>query len=239
MIQDLLGYRRLLGLLAPASNTVALADASRINLTGVVAHQSDYREPVQADDTDAFLRAVDEALGRMDCKAPVEIGLIADEEFIGKGALALGGIAKLLGRPDMLVPSNALSDAVKAFGPRPRLGLISPYPVTLHKLALERLRALDMLVVADTTLACASLRDAARVSYVRMRELYEEVVAQSEVDVIVQLGHNLPFARLVDNLEEDFGRPVLAINTVCSWKLLRRGGILDPVPGAGLLMLEH
>jgi maleate isomerase len=72
-----------------------------------------------------------------------------------------------------------------------------------------------------------------------MREIYARAVSSQSCDVVVQLGHNYPMARLVSNLEEDFGRPVLAINSVLCWKMLRQSGIEDSIPGVGSLLFDH
>ena len=72
-----------------------------------------------------------------------------------------------------------------------------------------------------------------------MRALHDAAVAAGSPDLVVQLGHNMPMARLVSNLEEDHGRPVLAINTVLFWRMLRDSGIYDPIPGNGALLFDH
>jgi maleate cis-trans isomerase len=56
---------------------------------------------------------------------------------------------------------------------------------------------------------------------------------------VPQLGHNMPMARLVSNLGEDHGRPVLAINTIPMWAAPRQAGIQNPIPGLGTLPFDH
>ena len=43
-----------------------------------------------------------------------------------------------------------------------------------------------------------------------------------DIDAIVQVGTNLPAAKLAAEAERWFGKPVLAINTVTYWDALRR-----------------
>lgn len=238
-MDDLLGYRMLIGVIAPANNTVALADAARIRLTGVTAHQSDFLDASAAADG-VPMSAIADAITRMDCKAPIASCVFVDDDFTaGAVDYALGGIARLLGRPDLVSPCEALVAAVAKFGSNPRIAVITPFGADEHHRALAALDRLGLQVVRDVNGAGGEGRATARTSYVTMRALYDRAVDGGGIDLVVQLGHNLPMARLVDNLEEDHSRPVLAINAVCVWHLLRSQGVFDPVPGAGTLLFDH
>jgi len=60
-----------------------------------------------------------------------------------------------------------------------------------------------------------------------------------DVDVIVQVGTNLPMAALAAQAERWFGKPVLAINVVTYWDALRRLGIDDRIAGYGSLLENY
>ncbi len=56
-----------------------------------------------------------------------------------------------------------------------------------------------------------------------------------DVQAVVQVGTNLPFADVARAAEAELGKPVLATNPVTYWHALRRAGISDRVAGAGRL----
>ena len=58
------------------------------------------------------------------------------------------------------------------------------------------------------------------------------------VDAIVQVGTNLPAARVAGAAEFWLGKPVVALNTATYWHALRQLGIKDKVQGFGRLLSE-
>jgi maleate isomerase len=55
----------------------------------------------------------------------------------------------------------------------------------------------------------------------------------------VQLGTNLPMARLAAVAEFWLDKPVIAVNTALYWHALRRAGIMDRIEGFGALLAAH
>ncbi|MBL6080635.1 hypothetical protein JMJ56_21690 [Belnapia sp. T18] len=58
------------------------------------------------------------------------------------------------------------------------------------------------------------------------------------MDAIVQVGTNLPMARVAGIAEFWLGKPVAALNTATYWHALRQCGIDDKVQGFGRLLAE-
>jgi maleate isomerase len=56
-----------------------------------------------------------------------------------------------------------------------------------------------------------------------------------EVDAIIQVGTNLPFAELAREAEGALGKPVLASNAVSYWHALGAMGLHAPRPALGRL----
>jgi maleate cis-trans isomerase len=46
-------------------------------------------------------------------------------------------------------------------------------------------------------------------------------------------------ARLVEEFEQQFSKPVVSFNVACWWATLRAAGITDQLAGYGQLMREH
>ncbi len=59
-----------------------------------------------------------------------------------------------------------------------------------------------------------------------------------DVDALVQVGTNLPMARLAATMEKRLDKPTIAINTATYWHALRQNGIDDKVSGFGKLLDE-
>lgn len=93
-------------------------------------------------------------------------------------------------------------------------------------------------VVGIRGLRCTSPAAIAQVPAEKMREIVLELNGLDS-ECIVQLGTNLPFARLAGEAEFWLGKPVLAINTVLYWRALRCSGIEDAVDGFGRLLWNH
>jgi maleate isomerase len=61
-------------------------------------------------------------------------------------------------------------------------------------------------------------------------------VDHSTVDCLLQVGTNLLATSLVEQLELELGKPVVAVNTATYWYALRQLNIHQPGAGSGQLM---
>lgn len=59
------------------------------------------------------------------------------------------------------------------------------------------------------------------------------------VDAILQVGTNLSAIKLAAELEQDLGKPVIAINTSTYWYALRANNFDDQISGFGQLLENH
>jgi maleate isomerase len=60
-----------------------------------------------------------------------------------------------------------------------------------------------------------------------------------EVDAILQVGTNLPTARISNEAEFWLKKPVLSVNVVDYWHALRTVGVTDQLDGFGILLRDH
>lgn len=93
-------------------------------------------------------------------------------------------------------------------------------------------------VAAITGLRCPTAMDIARVQPDRLRQV-AAALDGPDIEAIVQVGTNLSFVGLADELEREVGKPVIAINAATLWHALREHGLDDRVEGAGRLLREH
>jgi maleate isomerase len=60
-----------------------------------------------------------------------------------------------------------------------------------------------------------------------------------DVDAFVQVGTNLSMTDLCLDLEKEYGKPFIAINTATYWHALRAMNINDQFSGHGFLFEKH
>ena len=64
-------------------------------------------------------------------------------------------------------------------------------------------------------------------------------VAESDCDAILQVGTALAVVALIDELERETGKPIVACNVAVYWQTLRAIGIEDRINGFGRLLAEQ
>lgn len=245
MDRDILGHRCKLAVLVPSTNTVAQPELDALRPEGVTTHIGRIRNPDIPIGSDAdFVRLVDLLEAALDeaCDTCMTCG--ADALLLGVTALSVWGgrqvaearIAALEARAGVPVTAGAeaLVAALEALGVR-RVGVISPYQPVLDRQVQQYLEDSGVQVLAFPSLRCPSPLAIAAVPADRL--LAEFRAADSDrIEAWVQVGTNLPMARLVAPLEAELGKPVLAVNPVGFWRALRRAGIADPLPDHGALL---
>jgi maleate isomerase len=227
LMVDTLGYRRKIGIVAPAANTVVTADAAQCSLTGVTYQFSDV--PAGADDPDA------ETARRILQKQPA--GVAAMFDHLLWAADGTNEISRLFGGLPVVMAREALAHAFAVSGYSRNIALLTPFPPEQHRMACATLERDGFTIVAERGLDLP-FADQPHIRFVDQRAALAPMIGD-DVGTIVQLGHNMPFGRLVDNIEEDHGRPALAVNHVTFWKLLRDLGVEDVIPGVGRLFIDH
>lgn len=241
---NILGYRRVLGVITGSSNSVVGPDLAQMSITGVTSHisdahdfQGDYDEVAGASrQLTIGEQLLSDAARRLAAKAPQGAALMLDSEFFCEEREAVGTLESV-GIGTVARPREALAAAVKQLG-IVRVAMISPFFSKDNEIALAHLKSMGLEPVRSVAMAFQSSQQAACTTFLEIRERFEELVGD-DVDAYIQLGHNLPLCKLVDNLEEDYGKPVLAINHVTYWHLLRQSGINDVVPKIGELFIHH
>ena len=93
-------------------------------------------------------------------------------------------------------------------------------------------------VVTDVCLECPSWTQIAQVPTSVIHQQMKEINNKG-VDALVQVGTNLPMARLAAEVETEFDKPVIAINTATYWHALRANNMYDQIEGFGSLMSQH
>ena len=127
--------------------------------------------------------------------------------------------------------------ALRELGCR-RIAVFSPYQPIADREVGRFFTEAGFDVAAITGLRCPTATDIARVPEDRLRAVVAAGDAP-DVDGVVQVGTNLSFAALAERLDDELGKPVVAINTATLWHALRSHGITDRFSTAGRLLREH
>jgi maleate isomerase len=244
---DVLGYRAVLGVIGPSTNTVVQPDMEAMRPVGVT---NQYRgiyvtDPDALTDEDFLAGTTAISNATLDAVRSV-ITCKPDYLVMGMSAVTFyGGIAGgdrfkaevrgAAGGLDVSIGSEALVAALRAYGGIRTVSFVSPYFPIANAEVRNYLTESGFAVVRDVPLKCRCWTDIAKVPPERL----SDVIAQldgPDVDAIVQVGTNLSMAGLAAAKERELGKPVIAINTATYWHALRTIGIGDKIAGIGRLL---
>jgi len=247
-VTNIVGPRAVFGVIVPSTNTVVEHDYWGARVPGVAYRAGSMYIPNPVMNDDAGFEAL---LGqiRASIDTAVRDALTAEPDRMVMGMSAetfWGGVEgnaaferRLRDRTGLPVTTGASScrAALQELECR-RIAVFSPYQPIADREVGRFFTEAGFDVVAITGLRCPTATDIARVGEERLRELVAELDGP-DVDAIVQVGTNLSFVAQADRLEQELGKPVVAINAATLWHALREHGIADQVPGAGSLLRDH
>lgn len=246
--RDVLGWRRLFGVMAPSTNTVVQPDFDDMRPAGVTNHMSRIFTPDAGAVSNESFRAGIEVIGGnvMDAVRSVMtchpdhlvMGMSAITFFGGRaGADAFVRRVEEESGVGVTVGSHACDAALRAHGRVRRIAVLSPYWPVMNEAVRGYFEDMGYAVVRDIALRCPSWTGIARVTPAECRAAILKLDGD-DVDAIVQVGTNLSMLRLAAAAEQFLGKPVIAINAATYWHALRSAGIADKVAGFGRLLEE-
>jgi maleate isomerase len=246
---DVLGYRAVLGVIGPSTNTVVQPEMESMRPAGVT---NQYRgiyvtDPDALTDEDFLAGTTAISDATMDAVRSV-ITCKPDYLVMGMSAVTFyGGIAggeefkrqvrEVAGGLGVSTGSEALVAALRAYGGIKRVSFVSPYFPVANAEVRRYLTESGFDVVRDVPLKCRCWTDIAKVPTTRLREVLDELDGP-DVDALVQVGTNLSMVELAARVERERGKPVIAINTATYWHALRAIGIMDRIASQGRLLEE-
>ncbi len=236
---DALGTRAVLAVLVPATNTMVEPDLASLQPPGVTNHTFRFPFPELPATPERLLELMEPAIAMVLACEPDHLVLGYSPEYMPEAA----GVAQQL-RATLEAASGlgvttataAVSAALRALNCR-RLGIVNPFPEQANAAVLSHFQAEGFEVGAMECLASAQKGKvfSARISAERIREAFR-AVNHSGVDGLLQVGTNLVATSLVEELEQELGKPVIAVNTATYWHALHHLGLHTPVADCGRLM---
>lgn len=246
---DSLGSRLKIGVIAPANNTVVQPECDGMRPRGVSNQMARVLIPDSPVDSEADFAnmmsgirgSIEGALDSVMACAPSTVILAMSAETFWDGALdpaALQAHLESRAHAKVVLGGLACHLAMQRYGGVRRISLITPYMPSGDAQVRKSFADIGFEVVNLLGLKCNSPLLMAHESPERLRRAVREVDDPS-VELILQVGTNLAFAKVAAEAEGWLGKPVLAVNTCAYWQALRSNGIDDKIEGYGSLLAEH
>lgn len=230
-MSDTLASRAIIGVMTPAMNTVVQPELELLRPDGVTNQMQRFRlggENISDD-------LVNEAQKLMDCDpAAICIGLTTDA--------GPGGVERLVQRcaeledainVPVLNASSSNYAALGAFGAK-RIAIVTPFTPEIDVNVRSNAEAAGFDVIAIAGTCAPSLPEICETPLDEIRKVFRDVAA-SDCDAILQVGTALPVVGLIEELETELSKPVVACNAAVYWNTLRNIGINDRIDGHGSL----
>jgi len=248
MRKDILGYRRLFGVLGPSTNTTVQPDFDGMRPPGVTNHYSRIYTPnAKAISDETFLAAtmtissnvLDAVRSVMTCEPHYLVMGMSAITFYGgaKGADEFQNKVENEAGVKVSVGSHACAAALAAYGGIKRIAFLSPYYPVANEQVRNYFSDMGYQTVRDVPLRTPSWTGIAEITEDTCRKTLRQLDGD-DVDAILQVGTNLSMVRLAAEAERWLGKPVIAINTATYWHALRANGIQDKIQGLGRLLSE-
>lgn len=227
-----------IGLIVPANNSVLEPEFWSVMPAGMALYAT--RLIAKGDLTPEAVKRMEQEVGRAVeeiVATGVDVLLYADmvTTFImepGWNEARTAAIAQSAGVP-CVSAWTALRDALAALSIR-RFALGTPYPASIHALALPFFMQRGFTLTGHATLDIVAMRDVPKVRPDRLKRFVASL-DRSGAEAIVLLATDLPSFASIDALEREFGMPVLTSNQVLLWRALRAMGQAVAIPSLGRL----
>lgn len=246
---DSLGPRLKLGVIAPASNTIVQPEFDAMRPRGISNQMMRVvipDTPVGSDEDfanmmNAVRGSIEAAVDGIVSCSPAAVAMAMSAETFWEGTLDLNALQTHLesrAHVKVILGAQACFAAIQRYGGIRRIALITPYMPAGDAQVRRSFTDSGFEVVNLLGLKCNSPLLMAHEPPERLRRAVREVDDPS-VELILQVGTNLAFAKVAAEAECWLGKPVLAVNTCTYWHTLRSLGVEDKVEGFGSLLLEH
>jgi maleate isomerase len=247
-MKDVLGWRRKFGVLGPSTNTVVQPEFDEMRPDGVTNHYSRIFTPnANAVSNETFMNATqliadnvtDAVESVMTCEPDYLVMGMSAITFYGgdKGANEFQARVEDASGVGVSIGSHSTAEALRAYGGIKKIAFITPYFPAANEQVKLYFEDSGFEVVEDVCLQCPRWTAIAEVPPDVLNKEMDRLNT-FDVDALVQVGTNLPMARLAPIMEERLGKPTIAINTATYWHALRQNGIDDKISGFGKLLEE-
>lgn len=215
---DVLGPRGRIGILVPAFNTVVQPEMETLRPPGVTNQVGRF-----AFDANVLENVKEEARKLATARVGALLVALSTDGIPGGLALLEQGAADVTAETGLPVvtASHGTHAVLRARGLR-RLGLVTPFGAAENEAARAAFAEAGFEIVADRGLE-RPIDQIGETPLDDIRAAFAQVAA-SDVDGLVQVGTGLPVVGLIEELEREHGRPVIACNAASYAEALRAAG---------------
>lgn len=146
-------------------------------------------------------------------------------------------MADLSGGLGVTTGADSCRNVMKAYGAK-KIGIITPYQPVGDQQVVDFFTQIGCEVHDIYGFKCSTATSIAEVPADEIKAAFKRVDAP-DVDLLIQAGTNLLAGKAAAELEEEIGKPVIAINTATVWHAYRTNGIMDQFKGWGSLFEKH
>jgi len=242
---DTLGSRAKVAIFVPATNTVVQPEMELMRPPGVTNHVTRMVLPPRPyDDQAAYKLALETEKGNLEvalesvlvCEPHVVAHGHSIHSFRGEAKRALDEekrLNDLCGIP-FITPSRAVLAGLEAIGNPSKIAILTPYWPPADEMITHFFEACGYEVSKTYGMKSVGPTAVARFTAEEIISAFEQV-DHSEAQALIHVGTNLPVSALTPLIEKKFGKPLIGVNVATYWWALRKIGVLDPLPGMGIL----
>ena len=229
------------GLLTPSSNTTQEPEFGAALPADVSLHTGrvSYRDITPAEQDRCVLELEQESRKLADAEVDV-IVFAATAPTLAKGKGYDRELIKRMedasGRP-ATTAATAFVDALRLLGAR-KLSIGAPWSKTMDQPMVEFMEASGFAVVSSEVAGYVAGVELGRAGAQAAYELARRA-DRPQAQALIMPGGNWPAMSVVERLERELGKPVLANNAVSLWAGLRLLKTGDNIPGYGRLLRDH
>jgi maleate isomerase len=229
---DRFGPRGVLALFIPLQNANMQPEYESMRPTGV--NNQIYRFTL-ADADNAPQAIADQIAGGLGCWPDLIVVGNSIEMRITPAQLATykANLETRLGGKSLLLATNATLAALQTLQAQ-RIGIISPMSDTYSQNVANFYSESGYDVVAHTGLQVGLPENIIKIGYAEALDAFARVNS-ADVDTLLHVGGALGIAHNIEQLEQEFQKPVISVNVATYWHALRQIGVTDPLTGFGQL----
>ncbi len=230
-----------IGLLLPSSNSTQEPEFYRILPDGITLHTTRLKlTHVEADSTLRIAQEIETEAKKL-ADADVDVVVLAatapsSRKGIGYDQELIKKMSDASGKP-ATTASTALLGALRELGVR-RLVIAAPWSTAVNETVAAFIKANGFEVLAHKAMEHVANLE---IGVLPAQTAYDlgRAVDRSDADAVMLACGNWRTFPIIDRLERDLGKPVLATNQVSLWGVLRILGGVSTIANCGVLMREH
>ncbi|MCR4398795.1 MAG: aspartate/glutamate racemase family protein [Firmicutes bacterium] len=232
------GWKTRLGIAVPSANAVMEPEFNQMCPEGVTVHFA--RMWLKADTEEQILGLYDKVKDAVEMLAHVEPSVISFGCTAGSLIKGMGydrDIIRIISEAagvKATTTSTAVIEALGTLGVR-KVAVGTPYEDWLNARVRSFLEANGFLVTSIVGLGIISGPEIAGLPAARVYDLARKAFGEGADGVFLSCT-GLPTVRIIEDMEEDFGVPVISSNQATFWHMLRLAGLRTRVPGFGSLL---